>query len=115
SAPCRHNTARSRAGAGWAPSRREQRNVLDRRRRGSRLQKRIDLRQVVVRDHLRGKRRHVTGWVPDIRDEARERDRVRSETRALRTALRIVDVAFVAAVLLVKRRTRIHVRIRRYL
>ena len=85
------------------PLGREQRNILHRRWSRPRLKKRIDLRQVVVRDHLRRERRHVAARIPHVRDEARHWDRVGAEARPLRPSLPVVHVALIATVLLVKR------------
>src|SRR5439155_2628199 len=85
-------------------SRRQQRNIFHRRRRWPRLQECVDACEVLVRDHLRGERRHVARRIPHVSHEARKRNRVGTKTWALRSALRIVDVALVTAVLLIERR-----------
>ena len=86
-----------------APLRREQRDRADRRWTRSRSEERVDVGQVLRRQHFLRIRRHVAGRLSGVLREARERHRIRTELRPVRSTLPFVHVTLKAPDLAIDR------------
>src|ERR1700682_5205378 len=81
----------------------QQRDALGRRWLRLRLQERVDVGQILVRDHFTGVRRHLPGGLPHILRESRKGYRARSQPRSRpQTALGLTAMALVAPIVVKK-------------
>src|SRR5215831_4140115 len=82
---------------GHSPRLLQERNAVDRRWLGERLQVRIEVRRLLIIDDLGGVGRHFPGRLSNIGNESRVRDRVLIQTRPGYSALSFTTVALETA------------------
>src|SRR5579863_3450461 len=76
----------------------QQRDIFHRRRLLHRLQKRVNIGQILIGNYLGGIRRHLPGWLANIALDGGERDRLGTKPRpGAQSALRLAPMTLITA------------------